>query len=87
MGVEIWKKEDKQFPLPSKNNCVICLIRVISSYEICMYRLKNAMQREKDYLRNMQVRVSCRVKFVRLKLEKTVSQIVQNVQKSEQKAC
>ena len=34
------KKEDKQFPLTSKDNCAIYLNRIISSCEICMYRLK-----------------------------------------------
>lgn len=34
------KKEDKQFPLTSKDNCVIYLNRIISSCELCMDRLK-----------------------------------------------
>lgn len=34
------KKEDKQFPLTSKDNCAIYLNRIISSCEICMDRLK-----------------------------------------------
>lgn len=34
------KKEDKQFPLTTKDNCAIYLNRIISSCEICMDRLK-----------------------------------------------
>lgn len=34
------KKEDKQFPLTSKENCAVYLNRIISSCEICMDRLK-----------------------------------------------
>ena len=34
------KKEDKQFPLTSRNNCAIYLNRIISSCEHCMDRLK-----------------------------------------------
>lgn len=56
------KKEDKQFPLTSKDNCAIYLNRIVSSCEICMDRLKNTTQREVNYLRNMQVRVSCHMK-------------------------
>ena len=35
------KKEEKQFPLTSKNNCIIYLNRIISSCEKCMDRLKS----------------------------------------------
>lgn len=34
------KKEDKQFPLTSKENCAIYLYRIISSCELCVERLK-----------------------------------------------
>ena len=34
------RKEEKQFPLTSKDNCAIYLNRIISSCELCMYRLK-----------------------------------------------
>ena len=34
------RKEEKQFPLTSKDNCAIYLNRIISSGELCMYRLK-----------------------------------------------
>mgnify|MGYP005770308425 FL=1 len=34
------KKEDKQFPLTSKDNCAVYLNRIISSCELCMVRLK-----------------------------------------------
>lgn len=34
------KKKDKQFPLTSKENCIVYLNRIISSCELCMDRLK-----------------------------------------------
>ena len=34
------KKDKKQFPLTSKENCAIYLCRIISSCELCMDRYK-----------------------------------------------
>ena len=34
------KKQGKQFPLVSKQNCIIYLCRIISSCELCMDRYK-----------------------------------------------
>ena len=44
------KKEQKQFPLTNKENCVIYLNRIISSCEECMDRLRNYNREGEKYL-------------------------------------
>lgn len=51
-------KEDKQFPLDSRDNCCLYLCRIISSCELCMDRLKKYNQQTNDILSKYQPKES-----------------------------